>query len=232
MNDIKNSNILVVEDDPDINRLLCKIMENGGYQCRCAFSGSEGMLLCEQYQYDLVLLDLMLPGLTGEEFIEKVRRIRTMPIIVVSAKPGLEERVNALRLGADDFISKPFDNREVLARVEAQLRRSRQFSVPAPGALSAGRLTLDPDSRTVSIDGQEAPLTSREFDILALLMKNPRRAFSRAQIYEAVWGEDFIGDDNTVNVHVSNLRSKLAKVDSETTYIKTVWGIGFKFNLS
>ena len=116
--------------------------------------------------------------------------------------------------------------------MEAQLRRSRQFSVPAGEALSAGPLTLDLDSHAALVDGQEVPLTSREFDILALLMKNPRRAFSRAQIYEAVWGEDYIGDDNTVNVHVSNLRSKLAKVDPATTYIKTVWGIGFKFNLS
>ena len=98
--------------------------------------------------------------------------------------------------------------------------------------LSAGALTLDQDSHTVTVNGEEVALTSREFDILALLMGSPRRAFSRAQIYESVWGEDFIGDDNTVNVHVSNLRSKLAKVDPETTYIKTVWGIGFKFNLS
>ena len=112
------------------------------------------------------------------------------------------------------------------------LRRSRQFSVPPAEALSAGPLTLDLDSHAALVDGQEVPLTGREFEILALLMKNPRRAFSRAQIYESVWGEDFIGDDNTVNVHVSNLRSKLAKADPERSYIKTVWGIGFKFNLS
>jgi len=229
MDDIKNSNILVVEDDPDINRLLAKIVENGGYQCRCAFSGSEAMLLCEQYRYDLVLLDLMLPGLTGEEFIEKVRRIRTMPIIVVSAKPGLEERVNALRLGADDFISKPFDNREVLARVEAQLRRSRQFSTPVMSGtvLTAGELTLDKEQRTLTAHEELIPLTAREFDILALLMTYPKRAFSRAQIYEQVWGEEFLGDDNTVNVHISNLRGKLARA-GDKEYIKTIWGIGFK----
>ena len=120
----------------------------------------------------------------------------------------------------------------VLARVEAQLRRSRQFSAPCSDALTAGAMTLEIDSRSLSIGGQEISLTSREFDILALLMRNPRRAFSRAQIYEAVWGEDFLGDENTVNVHVSNLRSKLAKADPERSYIKTVWGIGFKFNLS
>ena len=227
------ANILIVEDDVDINHLLCTILEGAGYTCRAAFSGSEALLWAEKYDYDLVLLDLMLPGVTGEEFIASIRRGKTMPIIVVSAKLGVSDRVNVLRLGADDFIPKPFDNSEVLARVEAQLRRSRQFSQASTDqVLTAGPLTLDLDSHSVTLDGREIPLTSREFDILALLMKNPRRAFSRAQIYESVWGEDFIGDDNTVNVHVSNLRSKLAKADAETAYIKTVWGIGFKFNLS
>ena len=136
--------------------------------------------------------------------------------------------MNVLKLGADDFIPKPFDNAEVLARVEAQLRRSRQFSSAKADVLTAGRLTLDRDSHTASLDGEELLLTGREFDILALLMENPRRAFSRAQIYEAVWGEDFLGDENTVNVHVSNLRAKLAKADPDRSYIKTVWGIGFK----
>ena len=115
--------ILVVEDDPDINQLLCTIMRDAGYQCQPAFSGSEAMLWAERERFDLVLLDLMLPGLTGEEFIAKVRQHGTMPIIVLSAKAGVEDRVKVLRLGADDFIPKPFDNQEVLARVEAQLRR-------------------------------------------------------------------------------------------------------------
>ena len=223
-----NVNILIVEDDADINRLLCAILEGAGYTCRAAFSGSEALLWAEKYDYDLVLLDLMLPGCTGEEFIQRIRRGKTMPIIVVSAKMGISDRVNVLKLGADDFIPKPFNNAEVLARVEAQLRRSRQFSVSTSEVLSSGPLTLDLDSHTAALNGEELSLTGREFDILALLMKNPRRAFSRAQIYESVWGEDFIGDDNTVNVHVSNLRSKLAKADPEHSYIKTVWGIGFK----
>jgi len=221
-------NILVVEDDIDINRLLCTILEGAGCQCRAAFSGSEALLWAEKFDYDLVLLDLMLPGATGEEFIAHVRQGKTMPIIVLSAKVGVDDRVNALKLGADDFIPKPFDNAEVLARVEAQLRRSREFSLPRPSALSVGDLTLNRDSRVVSVNGTEISLTAREFEILALFLSNPRRAFSRAQIYESVWGEDFIGDDGTVNVHVSNLRSKLAKANAGREYIKTVWGIGFK----
>lgn len=222
--------ILVVEDDPDINNLLCKIVTGAGYDCRQAFSGTEAALLAEQYSYDLILLDLMLPGLSGEEFIQRLRRGKTMPIIVLSAKAGLEDRVNVLGLGADDFIPKPFDNAEVLARVDAQLRRYKKFDRSGAGeTLTFHDLILDRESITVTAAGESVTLTAREFAILALLMEHPRKVFTREQIYEQVWGEEYMGDDNTVNVHVSNLRSKLAKA-SKTEYIKTVWGIGFKMN--
>ena len=223
--------ILVVEDDPDINRLLCRILTDGGYDVRPAFSGSEAVLWAEQYEYDLVLLDLMLPGLTGEEFIAQMRRKKTMPILVLSAKAGLEDRVNVLRLGADDFISKPFDNAEVLARVEAQLRRYRQFSAPAEAGevLRLGDLVLDREAVRVTAGGKDVALTAREFEILALLLSHPKKVYTREQLYENVWGGEYVGDDNTVNVHISNLRSKLGKV-SDREYIKTVWGIGFKMN--
>lgn len=223
--------ILVVEDDPDINRLLCRILTDGGYDVRPAFSGSEAVLWAEQYEYDLVLLDLMLPGLTGEEFIAQMRRKKTMPILVLSAKAGLEDRVNVLRLGADDFISKPFDNAEVLARVEAQLRRYRQFSAPAEAGevLRLGDLVLDREAVRVTAGGKDVTLTAREFEILALLLSHPKKVYTREQLYENVWGGEYMGDDNTVNVHISNLRSKLGKV-SDREYIKTVWGIGFKMN--
>lgn len=223
--------ILVVEDDPDINRLLCRILTDGGYDVRPAFSGSEAVLWAEQYEYDLVLLDLMLPGLTGEELIAQMRRKKTMPILVLSAKAGLEDRVNVLRLGADDFISKPFDNAEVLARVEAQLRRYRQFSAPAEAGevLRLGDLVLDREAVRVTAGGKDVALTAREFEILALLLSHPKKVYTREQLYENVWGGEYMGDDNTVNVHISNLRSKLGKV-SDREYIKTVWGIGFKMN--
>lgn len=223
--------ILVVEDDPDINRLLCRILTDGGYDVRPAFSGSEAVLWAEQYEYDLVLLDLMLPGLTGEEFIAQMRRKKTMPILVLSAKAGLEDRVNVLRLGADDFISKPFDNAEVLARVEAQLRRYRQFSAPAEAGevLRLGDLVLDREAVRVTAGGKDVALTAREFEILALLLSHPKKVYTREQLYENVWGGEYVGDDNTVNVHISNLRSKLGRV-SDREYIKTVWGIGFKMN--
>ena len=220
--------ILVVEDDPDINGLLCRIVTDAGYDCRAAFSGSEAALLAEKYSYDLVLLDLMLPGLSGEEFIAALRRDRTMPIIVLSAKAGVEDRVNVLKLGADDFIPKPFDNAEVLARIEAQLRRYKRFGDPAGAAvLTWGQLRLERESVTVTVGETPVSLTAREFEILALLMEHPNRVYTREQIYRQVWGEEYMGDDNTVNVHISNLRAKLAKV-SDTEFIKTVWGIGFK----
>ena len=191
--------ILVVEDDPAINKLLCEIVADAGYDCRPAFSGSEAAMLTEQYSYDLILLDLMLPGITGEELIVRLRRGKTMPVIVLSAKAGLEDRVNVLRLGADDFIPKPFDNVEVLARIEAQLRRYRKFSAAqAGGTLTYGGLTLDREGVTVTADGSEVPLTAREFEILALLMEYPKKVFTREQIYVRVWGEEFMGDDNTV----------------------------------
>ena len=225
---MESFHILVVEDDPDINNLLCRIVTDAGYYCRQAFSGSEAALLAESYAYDLILLDLMLPGLSGEELIQRLRRGKTMPILVLSAKAGLEDRVNVLRLGADDFIPKPFDNAEVLARIEAQLRRYKKFSGQSSGgSLCCGDLMLDRESVTVTAGKQEVVLTGREFEILALLMEHPKKVFTREQIYERVWGEEYIGDDNTVNVHVSNLRAKLAKA-SDREYIKTVWGIGFK----
>ena len=225
---METCHILVVEDDQDINRLLCRILTDGGYDVRPAFSGSEAILWAEQYDYDLVLLDLMLPGITGEEFIARMRKKRTMPIIVHSAKAGLEDRVNVLRLGADDFIPKPFDNAEVLARVEAQLRRYKQFSSPGGGqVLRCGDLELDREAIRVTAGGREVPLTAREFEILSLLMSHHRKVFTREQLYESAWGGEYMGDDNTVNVHISNLRSKLSKV-SDQEYIKTVWGIGFK----
>ena len=159
-----------------------------------------------------------------------MRQKKTMPIIVLSAKAGLEDRVNVLRLGADDFIPKPFDNAEVLARVEAQLRRYKQFSGGGGSAvLTHGDLTLDRAGGTVTAAGKPVTVTAREFDILTLLMEHPKKVFTREQLYEQVWGGEYMGDDNTVNVHISNLRAKLAKA-SPAEYIKTVWGIGFKMS--
>lgn len=224
-----NIKILVVEDDWDINGLLCKILEKEGYSVRAAYSGTEAKMCIEQYDYDLILLDLMLPGVSGEELIREIRKIKVMPIIVISAKTELDNRIEVLKLGADDYICKPFDINEVLARVEAQLRRYIKFSANKNiNILTHKNITLDLESRQVIIKGKEVFLTAREFSILELLMANPHKVFTRANLFESVWGDDFMGDDNTVNVHVSNLRSKITTADKTEEYIQTVWGIGFK----
>ena len=221
--------ILVVEDDSDINALLCRILSGAGYRVDSAFSGTEAQLRLQMEEYDLLLLDLMLPGLAGEELIAWLRAEKMMPVIVLSAKAGLDARVNALRLGADDFIQKPFENEEVLARVEAQLRRCRLFS-PAQQShrLHIGRLMLDSETMEAQANGRKLALTAREFAILELMMRYPRRVFTRENLYDQIWGEPYYGEDNTVNVHISNLRAKLHKADPKGEYIKTVWGIGFK----
>ncbi|MBU3088330.1 response regulator transcription factor [Clostridium gasigenes] len=225
-----DNNILIVEDDSDINGLLCNILKKEGYAVRSAYSGTEAKMCIEQYDYDLIILDLMLPGVTGEDLIEEIRKIKVMPIIVISAKTGQEDKINVLRLGADDFINKPFDIKEVIARVQAQLRRYKEFSQSKSkdNKLKYKNIILDSESRRVFINKEEIALTVREFSILQLLISNPNKVFTRENLFETVWENEFLGDDNTVNVHISNLRSKLSKADKDFDYIKTVWGIGFK----
>ena len=225
-----SASILVVEDDGDISRLLCTILSKNGYAVTAAYAGSEAeMRLGMEQTYDLILLDLMLPGLTGEELLTKIRRDKIMPVIVVSAK-GQQDKLHVLGLGADDYITKPFDVEEVLARVEAQLRRYKRFTPPAAREklLRYKELVLDSQGAAVAVKGENISLTAREFAILALLMAHPKKVFTRANLFESVWQDEFMGDDNTINVHISNLRSKIARADPDNEYIKTVWGIGFK----
>lgn len=227
-----NINILITEDDTDINTLLCDILTKEGYNVRAAYSGSEAKMCIEQYDYDIVLLDLMLPGISGENLISEIRKLRIMPIIVISAKVAQQDKINVLKLGADDFIGKPFDIHEVLARVQAQLRRYKEFS-PAnitDKKLSYKNIILDMESKEVLIRNNPITLTFREYSILELLMSNPKKVFTKVNIFETVWKNNFFGDDNTINVHISNLRTKLAQADNETKYIQTVWGIGFKLH--
>lgn len=228
----ENINILVVEDDTDINNLLYRILSNHGYNVTCAYSGSEAKMCIEHCEFQLILLDLMLPGVTGEELIEQLRKNNTMPIIVISAKSEQDTKIDVLKLGADDFVSKPFDVDEVLARAEAQLRRYMVFSKEKGknNNLKHKNLVLNCETMEVQVKGKPIYLTSREFSILHLLMSNPNKVFTKSNLFEHVWNEEFLGDDNTVNVHVSNLRSKIAKIDKDTEYIHTVWGIGFKMS--
>ena len=230
---MKKGSILIVEDENDVNRLLATILSE--YETKSAFSGTEAAMWLAQKRFDLVLLDLMLPGMTGEEVIADMRRqgIKT-PVIVISAKQDDADRVNVLRLCADDFIMKPFEIDEVIARVEAVLRRcvlkeaQDDKKSGESRVLTFKNLTLNHDTRQVVVNDTEVTLTVKEFDILELLLRYPKKVFTRENLFTAIWGEDYFGEDNTVNVHISNLRQKLSKADKNTEYIKTVWGIGFK----
>ena len=227
--------ILVIEDDADINTLLKKILERAGYEAETAFSGTEGRLLLKLNTYDLVLLDLMLPGLSGEELLTEIRKTLRMPVIALTAKAGLSDKVNVLGAGADDYITKPFEKQELLARIQAQLRRAGDYSAVQADASSPQKLTcrdleLYPENHRVLLRGEEIPLTTHEFLLLQLLMANPQKVFSRENLYQSVWNSDFYGEDNAVSVHISNIRKKLAALTDEE-YIQTVWGIGYKINL-
>ena len=222
--------ILIVEDDADINRLLTTLLSKEGYTVIPAYSGSEAEMRLQAERVDLVLLDLMLPGLTGEELLARIRRDQVMPVIVLSAK-GREDKLRVLADGADDFIGKPFDVEDVKARVAAQLRRYTRFAAAVQEEdtpLHFKNLVLDPEGRQVTVKGREVSLTAREYGILSLLLSHPKKVSTRATLFESVWEDPYLGDDNTVNVHISNLRAKLAAADPDNGYIKTVWGIGFK----
>lgn len=221
--------ILVAEDDGDISRLLCSIIKKSGYIPQPAYSGTEALLYLEQRQGSMLLLDLMLPGMTGEELLQQIDGRDDMPVIIISAKGEPKNKVSALRGGADDFITKPFDVEEVSARIDSHLRLYARIAQPAlPTVLRHKGLVLDRDAMSVTADGAELALTSREFEILSLLLSVPKKVFTKSNLYERVWREPFYGDDNTVNVHMSNLRSKLAKAAPGSEFIETVWGMGYR----
>ena len=216
--------ILIAEDDAAINQLLGEILTGSGYEPIQAYSGTEAKLVLELQPVSLIILDLMLPGLTGEELLPLIKAKGDIPVLVLSARDTPQDKTALLRAGADDYMTKPFDDEELLARIEVLLRRHGQI----PGAVTATYkdIELDRDGRTVSKSGQSITLTAREFDILELLMTSPKKVFTKSNLYQSVWNDEFFGDDNTVNVHISNLRTKLG----EGEYIQTVWGIGFKLH--
>ncbi|MBE6024744.1 MAG: response regulator transcription factor [Cellulosilyticum sp.] len=226
----QKNNILVVEDDEAINSLLVELLTKAGYKVQSAYSGTEAKLRLELETFQLVLMDLMLPGIKGEELIEEIRKVKVMPIIVISAKIGAETKVEVLRMGADDFISKPFNNEEVLARIEAQLRRYQVFSREEDQVrlIQYKDLIIDIEACSAYVNHKQVDLTAREYKILKELITHPKRVYTRAQLFETVWEDAYIGDDNTINVHISNIRSKLNKLNPTEEYIETVWGIGFK----
>lgn len=222
-------NILIVEDDNDINALLCDVVRSSGYRAQPAYSGTEAILYLQQQRWDMVLLDLMLPGLTGEEVLAKIREQQHVPIIIISAKLEQQTKVDVLRAGADDYITKPFDIEEVSARIDSHLRRIRVLNQPSIAKVLVHKdLALDMEAKQVKVGDMEIAFTAREYAILALLMSSPKKVFTKANVFESVWHEEFHGDDNTINVHMSNIRSKLAHANPNEEYIETIWGMGYR----
>lgn len=222
--------ILIVEDDADINRLLVRILEKEGYQVVSSFSGTEGELRLQMEHFDLMICDLMLPGLSGEELIQRIRERAQLPIIALTAKGALEDKVNVLELGADDYMTKPFEARELVARVRAGLRRSSltvRDAEKREEPVTRRELILDQNTMTVTLRHEKLELTAHEFSILRLLMESPGKVFSKEALYEAVWKNGYYGEDNTISVHISNIRKKMARI-TEEEYIGTVWGIGYR----
>ncbi|MBC1502091.1 response regulator transcription factor [Listeria weihenstephanensis] len=219
--------ILIAEDDNDINHLISDVLTREGYTVTQAFSGTEAKLYWNSETFDLLLCDLMLPGMTGEELIAEITAKQAAPIIVISAKNTVMDKVELLKLGASDYMTKPFDIEELLARVEVQLRKAGTAPVEEKSLTWKG-LSLSTDRYSAQYEGTEIRLTAREFGILQLLISNPSKVFTKENIFASVWGETEFIDENTVNVHMSNIRGKLGKVAPEQEFVETVWGIGFK----
>lgn len=218
------SDILVIEDDRTIRKLLCQILEEQGFAVEEAENGLSGLTMALERDYRLVLMDLMLPLKTGEELLRELRKKKSTPVIVLSAKNQVYNRIELLRLGADDYITKPFDIDEVVLRVEAVLRR---MGKEKSTELTFRNLTLTLESKRVFVCGQEIICTAMEYGILELMLKNPDKIFSKRNLFESVTGENYVKDENTMNVHISNLRKKIRKVD-DSEYIETVYGMGYR----
>ena len=225
-----SATILVVDDEKKIRDLVRSYLENEGFAVLVADSGQRALEAFGRVQPDLVILDLMLPDISGEEVVRAVRELSSVPIIMLTAKSSEDDRVAGLRLGADDYLVKPFSPRELVARVQAVLRRSAGSS-DAAGVLrfGDGLLVIDRDAREVTVDGAEVELTRSEFDLLHALATHPGRVFSRYELVTKVQGYDFDGYERTIDVHVKNLRKKLGDDPHRPAYITTVTGVGYKF---
>jgi DNA-binding response OmpR family regulator len=224
------SRVLIVDDEPLITDSLTYSLKREGFDARAVGDATQGLREVEEFQPDLVVLDIMLPGMSGFEFCRRLRTYSSTPVIMLTARGEEIDRVLGLEVGADDYLAKPFSFRELLARIRSILRRvqlDRQATQLQP--VDLGRLSLDPVSRRVFRNGQELQLSAREFDLLSILMKNAGRALSREELLTQVWGDDWIGDPRTLDVHVRWLRLKVEEDPAIPQYIQTVRGYGYRF---
>lgn len=222
--------VLFVEDNLEICEMLGGYLTAENFEVDCAYDGEQACQKFDSNTYHIVLLDLMIPKISGMDVMKHIRKSSTVPIIIISAKDTEVDKTLGLGLGADDYITKPFSVVEVLARVKANIRRTTEYAAPIqePKELSFRSLKMDLSNHTVTKNGALLELTAKEFDILKLLLQNPKRVYTKAQIYSLIWNDVYVGDENAVNVHISRLRSKIEDDPRSPECVITVWGIGYK----
>ncbi len=225
------SRVLVVDDEKLIVKGIRFSLEQDGMEVDCAYDGEEAVRLARENQYDIVLLDLMLPKLSGLEVCQQIRDFSTVPVVMLTAKGEDMDKILGLEYGADDYITKPFNILEVKARIKAIMRRTTKKAAAEEAAkvIESGDMKLDLESRRIFISGREINLTTKEFDVLELLVLNPNKVFSRENLLNTVWGSEYPGDVRTVDVHIRRLREKIESNPSEPQYVHTKWGIGYYF---
>ncbi len=222
--------ILVVEDEESFSEALSFMLRKEGYEVEVAGDGNKALEDFEKNGADLILLDLMLPGVSGTEVCRQVRAKSLVPIIMVTAKDGEVDKVVGLELGADDYVTKPFSSRELLARVRAVLRRHGDFEEILPLVVEAGPVRLDIDRHIVSVRGEVVSMPLKEFDLLEVLVRNSGRVVTRSQLIDRVWGHDYVGDTKTLDVHVKRLRAKIEEDPANPVHLLTVRGLGYKMD--
>ena len=221
--------ILLVEDEIALSDPLSFLLGREGYEVEVAADGPTAVSAFDQHGADLVLLDLMLPGLPGTEVCREIRSRSNVPIIMLTAKDSEIDIVVGLELGADDYVTKPYSTRELLARIRAVLRRRNEVEDFDEAILEGGRVRMDVDRHTVEVDGDPVPMPLKEFELLELLMRNPGRVLTRGQLIDRVWGSDYFGDTKTLDVHIKRIRSKIEQQPSEPVQLVTVRGLGYRF---
>ena len=222
--------VLFVEDNLEICEMLGGYLTAENFKVDCAYDGEQACQKFDSNTYHIVLLDLMIPKISGMDVMKHIRKSSTVPIIIISAKDTEVDKTLGLGLGADDYITKPFSVVEVLARVKANIRRTTEYAAPIqePEELTFRCLKMDLSNHTVTKNGVLLELTAKEFDILKLLLQNPKRVYTKAQIYSLIWNDVYVGDENAVNVHISRLRNKIEDNPGSPECVITVWGIGYK----
>lgn len=218
--------ILIIEDEKDVNQLLAQTLQDSGYETVSVYNGMDGIRRLRTEHFDMVLLDLMLSYKSGDEVLKEIRKDSDIPVIIISAKDMVGTKIDLLTLGADDYVTKPFDLGEVTARVISNLRRYQQAEVKRQ--ITYKELVLDTEAKTVVVNGTELELTLKEYQLLELFLQFPNKVFSKSNLYETIWGYEYFGDDNVIKTHISNLRNKIKKANSEIDYIETVWGLGYR----